>query len=149
MMRTILIFSMILFMGCQTSKTVTQVIKSSCDTEIDTSKLPTCTPAMICTSEYKTIAIQVMDKEGTPVQFDDFSLKNLSTSKGVEIKVPGATNAGYIIAEDAMKDELAQAGHCIELSGWINEQLILQYSFLVGHDCCHVILLSGPETITI
>lgn len=147
-MKTLHVLSLLLLFGCQASKVSNQTVQSFCDTVIDSSLQPTCTPDMMCTSDYRTVVIQVEDNSGNPVELERYSISNLTLGKTIEIESP-ISETGYTIAEDLMMFEIDQTGHCIELSGWLDGKLVLQYGFLVGHDCCHVKLLAGPENITI
>lgn len=144
-MRSILFILAVVLFSCKDDD-LNPVIDSACDDEIQVD-LPNCDLIEVCTDDYRVIVIQVIDDSGNPVVFDEFSVTNLTTGEPVVITWLGLIGSGYIIAEDAMFDNLPQEGHCIQLEGSINGEILVQQSFRVGHDCCHVTLLSGPEII--
>lgn len=120
---------------------------SSC--QEDVGQIDPCPDQLVCQLSYLTIHVEIIDTEGNPVIFQETTLRNLDTGQFLEVDPEFPPEKGYIIAEDSMVDILDREGDCVQLSGFIAGNLVFQYSFLVGHDCCHVELLAGPSTITI
>lgn len=104
-----------------------------------------CTGNLICTTEYRSILIEVLNSDGSRVIFDQFTVTNLQTNEVVDLDwEPGDL---YPIADDSMRHILPGSGQQIELVGFINGQEVLRQVFLVGADCCHIVLLEGDTTI--
>lgn len=147
------LFALLLLIGMSCSDTdeadptIVPLIGSSCDEEIDSPD--PCPNEIICQLSYKAISVKVVYEDGEPVIFDETELKDLNTGEVLVVDAFVEPEIGYVIAEDYMTDFLPRDGHCLQLTGYINGQLALQYSFLIGHDCCHVELLAGPGTLTI
>ena len=143
------VFSFLLFLiSCKDE--LNTINDSGCDFDLSNRTFPTCeTMDFGCTEEYRTIVIQVVDQNNQPVQFDKHQVINQTTGEEININWLGLIGTGYIIAEDAMLSDLPVEGHCIELQGIINDKVIVRQSYLVGHDCCHVVLWEGPQTITL
>ena len=105
-----------------------------------------CNGNLVCTEEFRTVLIEIVDGDGEPVTLDSYTVTNLDTETTLQVEdVPGIS--GYPIANDALLDELPRDGHNLELVGLLNGAEVVRETFLVGHDCCHVILLEGNTTI--
>lgn len=112
----------------------------SCNDEDD------CQGDLVCTEEFRTILITVVDTDGEAVTLDSFTVTNLDTDTVLDVEgVQGLD--GYPIANDAMFNEIPKDGQRIEFVGLLNGAEVIRETFLVGHDCCHVILLEGNTTI--
>ena len=147
------LFALLIVIGMSCSETdvadptIVPLIGSSCDEEIDAPD--PCPDEIVCQLSYLAISVKVVDGDGEPVILDETELRDLNTGEVLEVDAFVEPEFGYVIAEDYMTDFLPREGHCLQLTGYINGQLALQYSFLVGHDCCHVIVLAGPDTLTL
>lgn len=105
-----------------------------------------CNGNLVCTEEFRTVLINIVDGDGDPVTLDSFTVTNLDTDQVVSLD-PIAWVDTYPIADDSMLDEIPKEGQRIELVGILNGEEVVRETFLVGHDCCHVILLEGESTI--
>ena len=105
-----------------------------------------CSGELVCTEIFVSIIIDVLDSEGEPLQLDAYTLTNLDTEE--TLNLPQLTlQPRYPIANDSMLDSLPPEGHRIEFVGIIDGVEVVRQTFLVGHDCCHVVLMEGPTTI--
>ncbi|MDW3192410.1 MAG: hypothetical protein R8G66_08595 [Cytophagales bacterium] len=126
---------------------IVPLIGSSCNEEIGAPD--PCPDEIVCQLFYSVIRVSVVDEDGEPVILDETELRDLDSGEVLAVDQTVEPEIGYVIAADYMTDFLPREGHCLQLTGYINGQLALQYSFLVGHDCCHVVLLAGPSTLTL
>ena len=101
-----------------------------------------------CTLELRSIGVEIVNRNGEQVFFDEFSITNLRTGEAIDS--PDWNQGGwYTLADDTMQDELSIDGDQVELVGIINGFEVLRQIFIIGHNCCHVILIDGPERIQI
>lgn len=146
-MRHVFLISLVVLFSCNDGVR-TAIDPSNCATDVEVPNIDCNDDA--CTKELVTIWVEVLDQDGNGVIFDEFSLTNLDTGEEIQINsyINYAIVAGnYIIAEDQMFESVEQQGTCIEFRGSINGELIVRQTFLIGHDCCHVVRWAGPETI--
>ena len=104
-----------------------------------------CSGNLICTTEFRTVLLEVLNSDGTMVVFDDFTVTNLQTNETISLEWEPGDH--YPIADDSMRGELPSAGNQLEFVGFINGQEVLRQIFLVGADCCHIVLLDGETTV--
>lgn len=116
------------------------LILTSCGKDDDN-----CSGDLVCTTEFRIIAVEVVDADGNPVIFDEYKVTNLQTNEVIELA--WETGDHYPIADDSMRSDLPTDGHQIELVGHIDGQEVLRETYLVGQDCCHIRLLAGDTTI--
>lgn len=111
----------------------------------DDSSSAGCNGDLVCTEEFRTVVIDILAADGSPASLDEVSVTNLDTDESLTFQWD--LTPGYAIADDSMLETVDMDGHRIELVGSIAGEEVVRQTFLVGHDCCHVILLEGPTTI--
>ncbi|MDW3192412.1 MAG: hypothetical protein R8G66_08605 [Cytophagales bacterium] len=105
-----------------------------------------CNGNLVCTEEFRTVLITVVDTDGESVTLDSFTATNLDTETAIDLEsVPGLDS--YPIADDSMLNEIPRGGQRIEFVGILNGEEVIREIYVVGHDCCHVILLEGNTTV--
>lgn len=110
--------------------------------------LQNCNGNLVCTEEFSTILVNIVDMDGEAVSLDSYTVTNLDTETPVTFDPLVWINV-YPIADDSMLDEIPQDGQRIELVGLLNGEEVVRETFLIGHDCCHIVLLDGKTTISI
>lgn len=108
--------------------------------------LQNCNGNLVCTEEFRTVLVNVVDMDGEAVSLDSYTVTNLDTDTPLTFD-PIVWIDTYPIADDSMLNELPKEGQRIEFVGLLNGEEMIRETFLVGHDCCHVILLDGDTTI--
>lgn len=97
---------------------------------------------VICTEQYKLISLEIVDTNGLPVALD--SLKVMLgecdityeyTSQGYE---EAKTTGMYILLSDEWQKELENIESEIVFTGYIAGEEVVQESFRVTADCCHI-----------
>lgn len=107
-----------------------------------------CSGNLVCTEEFRTVLIDVVDGDGAAITLDSFTATNLDTNTSIDLQSFQGID-GYPIADDSMLNEIPREGQQIEFVGILNGEQVAKETFLVGHDCCHVIVLEGNTTIEI
>jgi hypothetical protein len=112
----------------------------------------------VCTKEIRYVAIQVRGSYNVPVALDSFVSVLVSQNKVLirssSFQDVGLTNmrgeGEYVIASDNnIVNETPASGSDIRFTGYKNGEKVAEKIFRVGHDCCHVKMISTDTTIVI
>ncbi len=103
----------------------------------------------VCTLEFRTFAVTVMDRAGEPAENVSITVRRVSD--GVELTAPDdflQTPGVYVILTDGNGDELAEDGTAIEVVGTLGDSgFTAEYVFSRDACGCHVNKISGPDTV--
>lgn len=140
------------FIACNVTKKTTQktgekTVTATTNTNKD------CPEDLLCTMDYRMINVQIKSANNQQTPLDEVrifltdnprvNLKTLSTED-----LQSSMEAGrYIIAEDGNMSQLMKSGSKITLVGYKDGIEKVKEHFVIGHDCCHVVLISGPKEI--
>jgi hypothetical protein len=112
-----------------------------------------CPLNLACTEELRSIVVRIT-LNGEPL-----ILENPLTVQTASGEVFDFTSAGffypngeYIVLTDGQFDSVEKDGSefTFQASYTIDDETrSLEQSYIIGHDCCHIILLDGPETIEV
>lgn len=111
----------------------------------DAHQMDDCPSELLCTEEFRSYNYSPTEN-GEPLILDNFYVRNMDNgniypnSNLNALMVPGT----YLVITDMAFNEIKKSGTVIRFFGIKNNQIVLQTDFSVGHDCCHVIPLSGP-----
>jgi hypothetical protein len=93
-----------------------------------------------CTEEFKMIAIDVVDTDGNPVELNDYKITYKKSGDDVNTNQNDQLVYGkYILATDAMMEDLACDGTKITFSYSLDSKTYNNETFLIGKDCCHIL----------
>lgn len=109
----------------------------------------------MCTMEYKTVSIILDDITMPPVArtLTKFYTKNKMNDTLINTSV-GATPAdfdryrlyGYPVVSDGQIPKQTDS-LTVAFFGEVNDVVVVQETFVVGHDCCHIFKIRGKERI--
>lgn len=133
--KIILLFTTILTTACSDSKT--EDINSDCNL-ID----------IVCTEEFRTITLEIVDSQDTPVILDNFKITREDTGEIIELDQNHSQNF-YPIINDNYQNKIVHKEIILKFSGSINNIEVVSTSFVVSADCCHIDLDSGPTKIVL
>jgi len=116
----------------------------SCDEDV-TRNENICQEDLPCTEELRFLTYSPK-VNGEAVILDDYYVKNLDNGNYYQSSslIAYMDEGTYLIISDVRRQELRQSGTTLRFFGIKNGQIILQTDFEVGHDCCHIVPLSGP-----
>ena len=121
-----------------------------------------CGPGINCTYEYIILGITITDSAGKPVLLDEYVAKNLDTDQilwSINFKNKNGErirhhekdwrNEGFyqIIDDDFRRYKIQKSGSPVKFIGKINNEIVVERNFKIGHDCCHVEILSGNNRV--
>lgn len=80
-----------------------------------------------------------------PINVDTFYTQNLDNGNTYSIQnTTAGPSDSYIVITDGQLSEINREGTNLRFIALLNDQIVIQQDFVVGHDCCHVIPISGP-----
>lgn len=111
---------------------------TACDGIFKTNDCNNCDD-IACTEEFKMIAIDVVDTDGTPIKLNDYKITFTKTGDAVSLNQDDQLIYGkYILATDAMMADLECDGTKITFSYSLDGKSYTNETFLIGKDCCHL-----------
>ncbi|WP_296620685.1 hypothetical protein [Marivirga sp.] len=104
----------------------------------------------ICTEEFRSISLEITTPDGNPVILDDFYTFHDSRKKfEFELNDVQKGNGIYPVITDSELDELKREGTTLIFVGEKDGKNLVEHQMVIGHDCCHVILIEGEDKIVI
>lgn len=116
-----------------------------------------CPPDLMCTMEFRSIHVSVTDGEGRPVALDKFRTIRLADGHEFDLQA-GASHwedsirkatGSYPLLTDAQQKQISTKGETVEFHGEKNGVLVVQETYKVRDDCCHIDLVSGNRDVTV
>jgi hypothetical protein len=122
----------------------TQLLQSCCKTETSD-----CPPNLACTEIFVTVGVKIQNKNNEPVILSRTTTTIEGSSK-VITKSDWDKIIDYNVLDDLSIKDLKKAGSSITFKGYgDNNQLVVDEKFIIGHDCCHIVKISGKEVIIV
>ena len=131
--KIIFLLTIIISIACSESKMDNN--KSDCDL-ID----------IVCTEEFRTITLEIVDIHNTPVILDNFKITREDTGEEIELNKNSFQNF-YPIINDSYQNEIAHKEMNLNFTGYINNTEVVSTVYVVSADCCHIYLVSGETKI--
>lgn len=110
-----------------------------------------CPTNMACTMEYRMITVDVKDSLGNPVALDYYEVYVQGSLIPLNLIDNPSWQAGtyVIIADDKMNILDRYEPTTLRFDGYLETELVVREHYVVTHDCCHVVLHSGPTEVVI
>jgi hypothetical protein len=97
---------------------------------------------------FAMITVQLTDTAGEPVKLDE--VYTLRTGNGAKISFEQNTTGGrYTVLDDSYQKELSNITDDFRLVGIRNGVKVVDESYTLGADCCHVRKESGRDSIIV
>ncbi|RTE55066.1 hypothetical protein EHW67_00410 [Arenibacter aquaticus] len=129
------------------------LLVSNCN-DSDVEDQPDCAD-IACTQEYRTITVNVKDREGNAVALDMFSVVILPNETDItadwsdnEIELM-AKNGVYPLFSDKYSNTYRNRQIEINFKGYLDDKQVLDANYTVGADCCHVFLVDGETNLIV
>lgn len=109
-----------------------------------------CPSDRICTMEFRSIGVAVVDNAGAPVALD--SVRTVRILDGLVYRFEPSTflpENGFVVLTDAEMDAVDTRGVAFRFEGFRSGDRRVAADYLIRHDCCHVEKVSGPAVITV
>lgn len=112
-----------------------------------------CSPDVICTEIYKSIAIELKYPDGSPYSLDEYYTIKKSTGERIDLDRGDLTlqqkYGKYPVLDDGHLDQTTRGGQDFVFTGKKNDKIVVEQTFTIGHDCCHVVLRKGETEVVI
>ena len=113
---------------------------------------PTDCRTVMCTMEFRTINIQVVDAGGNPVKLDSYqtTLAGKNTVVGnTGAMQPGENGGDYPVVSDAFVGDNKNTRTKMIFTGMKDGKTVVNETYEIGVDCCHVSRISGKEKVVV
>ncbi|MEZ5018207.1 MAG: hypothetical protein R2800_14205 [Flavipsychrobacter sp.] len=105
---------------------------------------------VVCTYEFRSIAIKVTNKQGDAVKLDDFYTIRKSTGDTIRHQTSSLfIQDSYIVLNDSYRKKLENQRDVFQFVAIINGKAVIDQPFVIAADCCHIAKESGVNEITI
>lgn len=102
----------------------------------------------ICTEEFRTIRVSITDAENKPVLLDSISITDLSNNRNLDLNENDFLEEGvYMIFNDNFVQDYKNEESSLLFKGFQEDELVVEETYEVGADCCHVYHISGDLQI--
>lgn len=132
---------------------ILMIAAHACD-DADDKQTSTC-EGILCTEEFRSLYITVVDENSDPVALDAFEIFSVSSDEDITPAysaedLEGFQMAGtYPLINDAYLEQYKNRLIDLRFSGFIGNELVAERIITTGFDCCHVYLEDGDLTITL
>ena len=111
-----------------------------------TQNVAPCPLDIACTEEFRSIGVTILDSAGTPVTLDRYSVFESGNELAIDFNL-GLGEGWHTIFSDTYQMTYQNQEVTITLEGYLGGEMVVNQDYVVGADCCHVFLVSGPEEI--
>lgn len=105
-----------------------------------------CARNVACTEEFRSIGVNIRAIDGAPVALDMYTVVDGEDELALDANVD-MERGWHVIFTDAFQSQYENREVTLTLTGYIDGTVVVNQDFVVGADCCHVFLVSGPEEI--
>lgn len=117
----------------------------SCDKKADSND---CKNA-ICTEEYRSVTVNVLDNSGNKVVLQNAYLINLQNADTTIITTAQSFDSTYVVFSDNEVKNMQNKTYNYKFIGTLNGMQVFDEPYTFSADCCHINKVSGKGTITI
>jgi len=109
----------------------------------------------ICTHNFVTITVSVKDASGEPVSLDSYEVNDTETGENLAADFNGEEyqylkeQGFYPILSDANRVQYQNSTATLTFKGTIDNEEVINETYEVAADCCHVSLITGNRTIVL
>lgn len=119
------------------------IFLASCENS-DAPNAAECPTDIVCTEIF--ISLLYTPRNGNEnIELDSYYSQNLDNGNVYNPTIPiSATSPSYVVISDGQLEEIERTGTTIRFFGIVDNEVVIEQDFVVGHDCCHVTALEGP-----
>lgn len=110
---------------------------------------------VICTDVFTTKTISITNGNDEPYILDSYKVNKLDGEELFNIVVDTTQNTSteknglYQLISDTQFNDITKEGTDVLFTGFVNDSIVVSENFRVGHDCCHVVYISGMSDIVV
>ena len=106
-----------------------------------------CPTDIACTEEFRTIGVTIT-QDNQPLNLDRYTV----TTEGEALELDNNLGMGsgwHTLFTDAFQKTYQNREITLSLKGYLGTEMVVNQDYVVGADCCHIYLVSGPEEISL
>ena len=110
---------------------------------------------VVCTEIYVTLTVSIKNTSGDIIALDSFEVVDTNTGKNLTENYSDPEyqyykeQGLYPIFSDKYHEQYKNSEAVISFKGYVSNNKVVDQEFIVGADCCHVNLISGPSEIVL
>ena len=108
----------------------------------------TCDQA-ICTEEFRTVTIQIIDSLGNDVLLDSSVVIRQADQQLIQTNAQYALEGYYDVLTDNQKDKTTDNGETFIFKGFLDNVVVVNEPFVINKYCCHINYISGKTIVTL
>lgn len=108
-----------------------------------------CSLDQACTMEFRYITVQVKDASNTPFILDSVITRVNATGDELQLEEMFLDSGTYVVLTDGQRNLTSLDGDTFTFMGYKQGQLKVNEPYVIRHDCCHIELVSGSETVIV
>ncbi len=114
----------------------------------ETEPLSDCNTDLICTEIFQTIIFSPVDQNDNAIRLDRYYSQNLDNGNTYDYQATDLAQSSevYVVITDAEINQVQSTGTTIRFFGEADGNIVIEQDFVIGHDCCHVMVLDGPAS---
>ena len=106
---------------------------------------------VICPTVFSVISVEILDEGMNPVLLDRF--ETLGVESGITYDLSenyySSSPSFYPVISDTQKSDIPKNGIEFLFNGYLNEQVVVSETFLIGKDDCRVVTKKGLKVIIV
>ena len=113
-----------------------------------------CTENIACTRQFEILTVKISDHLGEPIPLDNYFTLDLPNGNIYDFQNQddyldsvSKANGNYILLTDGQMNIINKSGTRFTFKGFVNNMEVVSENYLIGHDCCHVVLMEGNTEI--
>jgi hypothetical protein len=107
-----------------------------------------CPEDVICTEMFAMVMVQISDINGTPARLD--KVETIRKSTGEKINIEQQPMEGqYVVLDDSYVRKLQKQKDDFIFRGYKNNEMVVEETYTISADCCHINKESGAGELTI
>jgi hypothetical protein len=108
-----------------------------------------CPSDLACTEVFVTLTVKIQNRNNESVFLTRTTTSMEGTSK-IITKSGWDKISDYHVLDDLSLKDLKKSGSIVTFKGFdANNQMIVNEQFIIGHDCCHIVKISGKDVIIV
>jgi hypothetical protein len=114
----------------------------------DTTKTNNC-DGVICTMDFRGIALQVNDNAGNPVKLDEAYTIRVKTGEQITHEANAGRSGTYTVLDDGYRGKLVHSTAEFRFVGKRGGQEVVNELYTISADCCHISKQSGKTEVVV
>ena len=108
-----------------------------------------CPSDLACTEIFVTLTVKIQNRNNESV-FLTRTTTSIEGNSKIISKSDWDKISAYNVLDDLSIKDLKKSGSIVTFKGFdANNQMIVNEQFIIGHDCCHIVKISGKDVIIV